>query len=93
MRIIEKTGLAEILLPDNSSATGSYHVVIEPSATLAKGVLRLDEGQAAHTAMGARSVRIRFDKRVELPVSVHLYVPGAGFIAFTCPEASALVRA
>jgi hypothetical protein len=93
VRIIEQTGLAEILLPDNTSATGSYHLVIEPSATLAKGVLRLDDGQEAHTAMGARNVTIRFDKRVELPVSVHLYVPAAGFIAFTCPEASALVRA
>ena len=42
--------------------------------------------------MGARSVTVRFDKRVELPVSVHLYVPAAGFLAFTCTEASALVR-
>jgi hypothetical protein len=93
VRIIEKTGVAEVLLPDHTIATGSYHVVIEPTATLARGVLRLDDGQIAHTAMGARSVTVRFDKRVELPVSVHLYVPAAGFIAFTCPEASALVRA
>ena len=42
--------------------------------------------------MGARSVSIRFDQRVELKVSVHLYVPAAGFIAFTCAEASAIVR-
>ena len=93
MRVIEKTGVAEVLLPDHTTATGSYHVVIEPSATLARGVLRLDDGQIADTAMGARSVTVRFDKRVELPVSVHLFVPAAGFIAFTCPEASALVRA
>jgi hypothetical protein len=92
VHIIEKSGLAEVLLPDNSSATGSYHLVIEPAATFAKGVVRLDQGQRAHTAMGARSVNIRFDQRVELKVSVHLYVPAAGFIAFTCAEASAIVR-
>ena len=92
MRIIEKTGLAEVLLPDSTRATGSYHLVVEPAATLAKGVVRLDQGQQAHAAMGARSVSIRFDQRVELKVSVHLYVPAAGFIAFTCAEASAIVR-
>ena len=92
VQVIEKTGLAQVLLPDNRSATGSYHLVIEPTASFAKGVVRLDQGQQAHATLGARCVRIRFDQRVELQVSVHLYVPAAGLIAFTCTEASAIVR-
>ena len=92
MRVIQKTGIAEVLLPDNTTATGSYVVIFEPAATMAKGVLRLDEGQAAHTAMGPRTVTVRFDRRTELQVSIHLFVPAAGFIAFTCLEAQELVR-
>jgi hypothetical protein len=40
--------------------------------------------------MAGRAVRVRFDWRVELPVEVTLYVPAAGFIAFTCSDATAL---
>jgi hypothetical protein len=92
LRVIQKSGTAEALLPDDTTATGSYVVVFEPSATTAKGVLRLDDGQAVHMAMGPRVVTMRFDHRTELRVDVHLFVPAAGFIAFTCLEAQELVR-
>jgi hypothetical protein len=92
LRVIQKSGIAEVLLPDNTTATGSYVVVFEPTATTAKGVLRLDDGQAAHTAMGPREVTMRFDRKMDLRVNVHLFVPAAGFIAFTCLEAQELVR-
>jgi hypothetical protein len=93
LRVIQKTGIAEVLLPDNTTATGSYVVVFEPSATRAKGVLRLDDSQAAaHTAIAPRVVTVRFDGKTELRVNVHLFVPAAGFMVFTCLEAQELVR-
>ena len=77
-------------------ATGTYEVTLDQSVpavgtarhTSAKGVIRLRHGETAHRAMAGRSVRVRFDGRVELPVEVTLYVPAAGFIAFTSSDAS-----
>ena len=90
MQTIERTGVAEVLLPDDTTAPGTYHVVIERSATVAKGIIRLEEGHSAPRVMGARRVRVRFNGKTELLVSVYLYIPAAGFIAFTSPEAAAL---
>ena len=99
MPVIQRTGAAEILASGESVATGTYEVTLDQSVpaigaerrTSARGVIRLRLGNAAHRAMAGRSVQVRFDWRVEMPVEVTLFVPAAGFIAFTCAEASALV--
>jgi hypothetical protein len=97
--VIQRTGAAEIILSGESVATGTYEVTLDQSVptmgtarrTSAKGVIRLRFGDNAHRAMTGRTVRVRFDGTVELPVDVTLYVPAAGFIAFTCSEASGLL--
>jgi hypothetical protein len=78
------TGTYEITLDRTVSAVGSAR------STTAKGVIRLRSRESAHRAMVGRSVQVRFDWKVELPVEVTLYVPAAGFIAFTCSDASEL---
>jgi hypothetical protein len=96
--VIQRTGAAEIIASGESVATGTYEATLDQTVptlgtgrTSAKGVIRLRFGQNAHRAMTGRSVRVRFDWRVELPVEVTLYVPAAGFIAFTCSDASPIV--
>jgi len=87
------------MLSGEPVATGTYEVTLDQTVpamgtarrTSAKGVIRLRFGDFAHRAMTGRSVRIRFDARVELPVDVTLYVPAAGFIAFTCSDASPML--
>jgi len=94
--VIQRTGAAEIILSGEPVAAGIYEVTLDQSVpavgtvrrTTAKGVIRLRHGEMAHRAMAGRSVRVRFDERVELPVEVTLYVPAAGFIAFTCSDAA-----
>ena len=96
MPFIQRAGAAEIILSGEPVATGTYEVTLDQSVpalgtarrTTAKGVIRLRHGETAHRAMAGRSVQVRFDEKVELPVEVTLYVPAAGFIAFTCSDAS-----
>lgn len=98
MPVVQRTGAAEILASGEPVATGTYEVTLDRSVpavgtarrTSAKGVIRLRSRETAHRAMLGRSVRVRFDWRVELAVEVTLYVPAAGFIAFTCSDASEL---
>ena len=98
MPVIQRTGAAEILASGDPVATGTYEATLDRSVpavgtarrTTAKGVIRLRSRETALRAMVGRLVRVRFDWRVELPIEVTLYVPAAGFIAFTCSDASEL---
>ena len=96
----EKIGVAEVLVGDSVVGTGAYSVIIEQLAqngayetrARARGTLRLQEGHTAHKAMAAPAVRVRLDKEIEVIVEVHLYVPGASFVAFTCSDEKALAH-
>jgi hypothetical protein len=98
--VTERVGEAEVLLGDTVVAKGSYSLVIEPPALdarrphegrrRARGTLRLEDGHTAHKAMAAPAVRVRLDRSVEVTVEVHLYVPGAAFVAFTCADGAVL---
>jgi hypothetical protein len=98
--LTEWLGVAEVLLDDSVLATGQYHLVLEhpdeagePAAgPRARGTIRLDQGSGTHRAMSAPAVRIRLDHATELVAEVHLYVPGAGFVAFTCSDRCALQK-
>jgi hypothetical protein len=99
--VTEKVGEVEVLLGESVVASGTYNLVIEPhppggrkqeSRRPARGTLRLREGHSAHRAMAAPTVRIRLDRAVDITVEVHLYVPGASFVAFTCDDCDALAQ-
>jgi len=92
MQLVAKSGTAEVVLSDDSTARGHYQVVFERTSPIARGILRLDEGQPATDAGVKRLARIRFDGATELEVDVYLCVPEARVIAFTCAEASELAR-
>ena len=103
--LTEWAGLAEILLEGSILATGSCHLVVEklrsqgapgqgePTQEIlasARGTIRLDKGDRAHRAMDAGPVRVRLGGAIELRVDVHLYVPTARFLAFTCSDVTGI---
>jgi hypothetical protein len=92
MQLVAKSGTAEVVLSDDSTASGRYQVVFERSGPIARGIVRLDEGQPSGDAGVKRQARIRFDGATELEVDVYLCVPEARVIAFTCSEATELAR-
>ena len=104
--LTEWVGFAEILLGNSVLATGSCHLVVEklrsrgatPEGnghdvlTGARGTIRLDKGESVPGTVADGPVRIRLVGTVELMVDVHLLVPAAGFLAFTCSDVAGVER-
>jgi hypothetical protein len=93
--MIEKQGRVDVVRGD-VAITGSYHLVIDETATpaSARGTARIfDRPHQVHRALAVERILLCFDGHAEVEVEVTVYVPGASFFAFVCRDASPLLTA